>query len=111
MKKFFGLIKNYPEDLSLDIKEKELKKILKATLKQYQDLEDMKITAGYVVKVKFFAKTEDDEYKSDLVKVIVLKANGDWAYAGPEAGEGNIGFEKRDLSALVSPLNSSYLYR
>lgn len=92
-----------------DISEKEAIKYYKARLKRYKDLEDMKITAGYEVKVKFYAKTEDDEYKSDLVKVIFLKANGDWVYAGPE--KGYFGFEKDDISVFLNLLNSSYLYR
>lgn len=100
------------EDLAddMDVKEKDLKKFLKATLEQAKDLDDMEITAGYEVKVKFFVKTKDDEYKTDMVKVVVLKANGDWVYAGRAEDEGRLSFEESDLSALVSLLNSSYLY-
>lgn len=101
-------LEDYADEL--DVKEKDVKKFLKATLKQAQDLEDMEITAGYEVKVKFFVKTKEDEYKTDMVKVIVLKANGDWVYAGRAEGESRLTFEESDLSELVSPFNSSYLY-
>lgn len=96
----------------LDISEKEYKALIKSTLNQYKDLEDMKVTQGYEVKVKFFVKTKDDEYKADTVKIVVLKVNGDWVYAGRADGEDKrISFEESALNFLVSPLNSSYTYR
>ncbi|MBR3824909.1 MAG: hypothetical protein IKJ39_06885 [Lachnospiraceae bacterium] len=101
-------LEDYADEL--DVKEKDLKKILKTTLKQAQEFEDMEITAGYEVKVKFFVKTKDDEYKTDMVKVIVLKANGDWVYAGRAEGESRLAFEESDLTALISKLNESYLF-
>ena len=101
-------LEDYADDM--DVKEKDLKKVLKATLKQAQEFEDMEITAGYEVKVKFFVKTKDDEYKTDMVKVIVLKANGDWVYAGRAEGESRFSFEESDLTNLINQLNSSYLF-
>lgn len=95
----------------LDISEKEYKSLVKTTLKQYKDFEDMEITKGYEVKVKFTVKTKDDEYKADTVKVVVLKVNGDWVYAGRAEGEDKrISFEESRLNFLVSPLNKSYMY-
>ncbi len=97
---------------SMDISEKEYKNLVKATLKQYKDLDDIEISAGYEVKLKFFVKTKDDEYKTEMVKVAVLKVNGDWVYAGPAMDEvESFYFEESDLKMLVSPLNSSYVYR
>jgi len=96
----------------LDISKSEYKKLVKATLKQYKDLEDIEISKGYEVKLKFFVKTKDDEYKTEMVKVAVLKVNGDWVYAGPAMDEvETFYFEESDLKKLVSPLNSSYIYR
>lgn len=98
---------------NLDISKKEYKKLIKAKLKQYKDLEDIEISAGYEVKVKFFVKTKDDEYKTEMVKVAVLKVNGDWVYAGPAIDEVESFYfeDASDLKFLVSPLNSSYIYR
>ena len=98
---------------ALDISEKEYKKLIKAKLKQYKDLDDIEISAGYEVKVKFFVKTKDDEYKTEMVKVAVLKVNGDWVYAGPAEDELETFYfeDESGLKFLVSPLNSSYMYR
>lgn len=96
---------------NLDISTSEYKALVKATLKQNQDLEGMEITKGYEVKVKFYVKTKDDEYKADTVKVVVLKVNGDWVYAGrAEDEEKRFAFDESALKFLISPLNKSYLY-
>lgn len=96
---------------ALDISPKEYKALVKATLKQNKDFEKIEITQGYEVKVKFFVKTKDDEYKADTVKVVVLKVNGDWVYAGrAEDEDKRISFEESGLNFLVSPLNKSYMY-
>ncbi len=95
----------------LEISAKEYKALVKATLNQNKDLEEIEITKGYEVKVKFIVKTKDDEYKADTVKVVVLKVNGDWVYAGrAEDEEKRFTFDEAGLRFLVSPLNKSYIY-
>ncbi|MBR4084928.1 MAG: hypothetical protein IKK33_11680 [Lachnospiraceae bacterium] len=95
-----------------DISESEYKALVKATLKQNQALEEMEITEGYEVKVKFYVNTKDDEYKADTVKVAVLKVNGDWVYAGLAKGEDKrFTFDESGLRFLVTPLNKSYIYK
>ncbi len=79
---------DYLEDFadSLDIKEKQAKSIVKAMKKYYQAYEDLKVSAGYEVKGKFVIQA-DDEFKTEYVKFIVLKVNGDWTYYGISDGD------------------------
>ncbi len=67
---------------NLDIDEKDAKKYIQAHIKYLQAFEDLEVTAGYEVKGKFILKTDDDDYKSDTVKLTVLKINGSWVYWG-----------------------------
>ena len=96
---------------NLDISESEYKALVKATLKQNKALEEMEITQGYEVKVKFYVNTKEEEYKADTVKVVVLKVNGEWLYAGRANEEDKrISFDEAGLNFLVSALNKSYIY-
>lgn len=93
---------------SMDISEKEAEAIAKAKLKLYSALEDTEVSAGYELKVKFYLKSSEEEYKTETVKVLMLKVNGDWVYAGPI--NGRFSFDENLVNFMVNNLNNSYLY-
>ncbi len=89
-----------------DIDAKEMKAIYKAQVDMLKGREKAEITKGYEVKIKFTLESEDDNYKSENVKIRIVKMNGDWVYAGTTEG---IGLEKDMFYFIVNYLNNSYL--
>ena len=97
-----------------DIDEKDAEKILKAQINHYKQFAEGKITAGYEVKGKFIVKVDGkDEYETDSVKLMIVKFNGQWVYAGCEDYI-NIDEDGDDeayvLDSLLGILNNSSLY-
>lgn len=95
----------------LDVSEKEAKEILKAYVKYYKSFKDAKVTEAYEIKGQFTIKADKDSWKSDTVKITVVKVNGDWVYAGVND---SIHFEDDDeeidlFSRFIRPLNRTYL--
>lgn len=96
---------------SLDIKESQVKSILKATKKCYESYDKVKVTEGYEIKGKFVIKYDDKERESEeFVRLVVVKVNGDWGYYGIEKGSvTNIEKVGSDFSTILAPFNSSAL--
>ena len=90
-----------------DIEVKEMKAIYKAQVDMLKGREKAEITKGYEVKIKFTLEGEDDTYKSENVKIRIVKMNGDWVYAG--ITDESIALEKDMFYFIVSYLNNSYL--
>lgn len=66
-----------------DIDEEDAEKLLKAYADNCKRFVDCKISAGYEVKGKFIVTVDGkDEYETDSVKLILVKLNGEWVYAG-----------------------------
>ena len=98
---------------SMDIDEKEAEKLIKAAKKYAESFEDVKIQEAYEVKGKFTIKADKDEWESETVKLILVKINGDWAYAGLDDGD-SIVFDDDDeeldlFRPLFSALSRGYL--
>lgn len=72
---------------NMDMSEKEAKSYLKTMIKYYESYEKTKITAAYEVKGRFTIKADKDDWESETVRVILVKINGDWAYAGLDDGD------------------------
>jgi len=103
------------EDLadSMDVSEKEAKAFVKATKKYYESFEDVKITAAYEVKGKFTIKADKDKWESETVRIIFVKINGDWAYAGTKDNS-SIVFDDDDeeiylFNSFFSMLKRNYI--
>jgi len=79
----------------VDMSEKEAKAYIKSMIKYYETYEDVKITAGYEVKGRFTIKADKEKWESDTVRVLFIKINGDWAYAGLD-DDGYINFDDDD---------------
>ena len=97
---------------SMDISEKEAKSYIKKMIKYYESYEDVKISAAYEVKGKFTIKADKDDWESETVRVIFVKINGDWAYAGLDDG-GSITFDDDDeeiylFNSLFNPLEENH---
>lgn len=95
---------------SMDLSEKETKNYIKKMISYYKSFKDVKITEGYVLKGKFIVDTDDDDFKSETVKLTFVKINGDWVYAGCD---GTVSFEDSDgmFTFITRYLNKSYLNR
>ena len=107
-------MKDYYEDYVEDLEDKDAEKILKAQINHYKQFAEGKITAGYEVKGKFIVKVDGkDEYETDSVKLMIVKFNGQWVYAGCEDYI-NIDEDGDDeayvLDSLLGILNNSSLY-
>lgn len=99
---------------NLDLSEKEAKSYIKSFIKYYESFEDVKVTAGYEIKGKFTIKADKDDWESETVRVIVLKVNGDWVYAGLDSDD-YISFDDDDeelnlFTSLFSPLRRNHAY-
>lgn len=97
---------------NLDISEKEAKSYIKKMIKYLESYEDVKVSEAYEIKGKFTIKADKDNWKSDTVRVLAVKINGDWAYAGLDDGN-YISFEDDDeeislFDSFFSPLKSNH---
>lgn len=97
---------------NLDISEKEAKSYIKKMIKYLESYEDVKVSEAYEIKGKFTIKADKDNWKSDTVRVLAVKINGDWAYAGLDDGN-YISFEDDDeeislFDSFFSPLKRNY---
>lgn len=92
----------------LDLSEKDTEKYIKKMIAYYKSFKDVKITDGYVLKGKFIVETDDDDFKSETVKLNFVKINGDWVYAGTED---YISLEDSDgmFNFILKHLNKGYL--
>ena len=98
-------LEEYADDL--DMKEKDVKAFMKACVDYFKAYEEPKVTAGYEVKGKFIIEGER-EFKSDTVKFMMIKINGDWAYYGIDGDK--VYFEddyEGHFSIISSILNES----
>ncbi|MGN0401543.1 MAG: hypothetical protein ACI4HQ_04690 [Acetatifactor sp.] len=69
------------EDLAdnLDISVSDAKKYVKETINYYKALSKIKITEGYNVELRIYAKYDGEEDKTEIIKDIqVIKMNGKW---------------------------------
>lgn len=68
------------EDLAdeLEISKSEAKKLVKVLISYYKSFEDVEVTKGYNVKLRFYGEMDSDEGKTDKIEVVILKANGSW---------------------------------
>ena len=76
------------EDLAdnLDISVSAAKKYMKAELNYYKKLPKIKVTEGYTVEVRIYAKYNKEEEKTEIIKDIkVIKVNGKWIIYNPSA--------------------------
>lgn len=95
---------------NMDLSEKDAKNYIKKSIAYYKSFKKVKITEGYTVKGKFIIDTNDDDFKSETVKLTFVKVNGDWLYAGCDS---NISFEDSDgkFTFITRYLNRSYINR
>ena len=96
------MIEMYAEALNSD--EEDMITYLKATKIVSETYVDNKITAAYEVKGKFIIEADKDEFETNTVKLIFVKIDGDWSFAGAdeyisiEDSEGHFDFIIRELN-------------
>lgn len=92
----------------IDLSEKDTEKYIKKMIAYYKSFKDVKITDGYVLKGKFIVETDDNDFKSETVKLTFVKINGDWVYAGCD---GNISLADSNgmFNFILRHLNKGYL--
>lgn len=68
------------EDLAdaLDISEGSAKKLVKKIVSYMKSYEDVKVSKGYEVTLRFNGKMDGDEDTTEKIKVTIIKANGEW---------------------------------
>lgn len=68
------------EDLAdaLDISEGSAKKLVKKIISYMKSYEDVKVSKGYEVTLRFNGKMDGDEDTTEKIKVTIIKANGEW---------------------------------
>ena len=98
------------EDLAddLDISVSAAKKYKKAELNYYKKLPKIKVTEGYTVEVRIYAKYNKEEEKTEIIKDIkVIKVNGKWIIYNPSAIFSGMEFENEEFNDI----NMYDLYR
>lgn len=60
-----------------DLESKEIKKLVKSVESLEKELKNFKVSAAYELKVKLIVKGKDDD-DSQKIKVVIIKANGEW---------------------------------
>lgn len=68
------------EDLAdaLEISEGSAKKLVKKIISYMKSYEDVKVSKGYEVTLRFNGKMDGDEDTTEKIKVTIIKANGEW---------------------------------
>lgn len=91
-----------------DLSEKETKNLINAYIKYYKSFEKVNIQEAWEVKGKFVVTADDDEFKTETVKLYFVKMNGDWVYAGCD---GSLSLEDSDgcFDFLMDYLEDSYI--
>lgn len=94
----------------IDMDEKEVKKILQANIKYYKSFKDVTASDVYEVKGKFIITADKDKFKTETVKLMFAKINGDWVYAGCD---GSLELEDSEgyFDFIMDYLESNYLTR
>ena len=63
---------------ALDISEGSAKKLVKKIISYMKSYEDVKVSKGYEVTLRFNGKMDGDEDTTEKIKVTIIKANGEW---------------------------------
>lgn len=74
------------EDLAdtIDVSVGDAKKIVKKTISYMKSYEDVKVSKGYNVSLRWYAKLDGDEDKTQKIEdVTILKVNGKWYIYNP----------------------------
>ena len=68
------------EDLAdaLEISEGSAKKLVKKIISYMKSYEDVKVSKGYEVTLRFNGKMDGDEDTTEKIKVTIIKADGEW---------------------------------
>lgn len=64
----------------MNINENEMEEYVESQIKCYESIAESRISSGYEVKGRFIIKAEDDEFRTNTVKLYILKINNDWVY-------------------------------
>ena len=92
----------------LDISVSAAKKFKKAQLNYYKKLPKIKVTEGYTVEVRIYAKYNKEEEKTEIIKDIkVIKVNGEWIIYNPSAIFSGMEFKNEEFNDI----NMYDLYR
>ena len=85
----------------LDISVSAAKKLKKAQLNYYKKLPKIKVTEGYTVEVRIYAKYNKEEEKTEIIKDIkVIKVNGKWIIYNPSAIFSGMVFENEEFKDI-----------
>lgn len=100
------------EDLAdaLDISEGSAKKLVKKIVSKKKSYEDVKVSKGYEVTLRFNGKMDGDEDTTEKIKVTIIKANGEWFVYNAREMFNQANF-KDDLSSvnLYTIYSSTYM--
>lgn len=91
------------EDLAddLDISVSAAKKYKKAQLNYYKKLPKIKVTEGYTVEIRIYAKYNKEEEKTEIIENIkVIKVNGKWIIDNPSAIFRGMEFENEEFKDI-----------
>lgn len=107
------------EDMAdgLDISVGDAKKVAKVTKSYLQTLRKVKVTKGYEVTIRIYAKYEGETDKTDKMDVQVIKVNGKWRiysasslFRGMEFNDDLSDVKLRKLYSLINSLDLGYIY-
>lgn len=79
---------------SMDISVGDAKKIVKQTISYMKSYEDVKVSKGYNVSLRWYGKLDGDEDKTSKIEdITILKVNGKWYISNPYQMLGEMSFD------------------